>query len=180
MSEFACCQQLLRLGSHEVAIENGAEAGRSDFDGCGVVENVVECLCRKLTETLKVVGRVAASRLLDDSVEVRLPCGSVDELGDRAAALQDGTMEETIMLAIVSDKLHTQRTGTSRLSPDSDLVGATAKGSHIVLDPLESKTLVLESDVAGTGGLHLLTEEETPVGEAVVDGHCNEGLVLLD
>jgi hypothetical protein len=62
------------------------------------------------------------------------------------------------VLAVVGDKLHSQRTGTSRLAPNGDLISVTAKGGHIVLDPLEGQTLVSKGNVASTGSLHLIAE----------------------
>jgi hypothetical protein len=60
------------------------------------------------------------------------------------------------------------------------LVGVTTKRGDIVLDPLKGQALVSECNVAGTSSLHLVAEQETPLGEAVIDGDGNDRLLLLD
>lgn len=84
------------------------------------------------------------------------------------------------MLALVSDKLHTQGSSTSRLSPDSDFVGATTEGRDVVLKPSHSQALILEAQVTSIFLLHLFAEEETPLRHTVVDGGSDNGLTLLD
>jgi hypothetical protein len=122
----------------------------------------------------------STSCLCDKTVEVRLPRIGVKEFGDGTAALKDCLVEEVVVLAVVGDKLHAQRTGTSRLAPDGHLVSVTTKGGNIVLDPLESQALVSERNVASTRSLHFIAEEETPLSEAVVDGDGNDRLLFLD
>lgn len=127
-----------------------------------------------------MIRSFSTSCLCDEAVEVRLPCFGVDKSGDGATALENRLVEQVVVLAIISNKLHSQGTGTGRLAPNGDLASVATKGSDVVLNPLEGHALVSESNVSGTSSLHLLAEEESPLCKAVVDGNGNDRLLFLD
>lgn len=180
MSELAGQEKLRGLGGHEVAIDDGSQRRSGNAEGSGAVEDIVESLPRKLTKALQAAGGRVASSLLDKSVIVSLPRRSITEQGNRATRFKDGSAEKIIVLAIVSHELHAQRSSTGGLSPDGDLVGTTTEGSDVVVKPLQGHTLILESEVTSALLLHLFAEEESPLGDSVVDGGSDDGLALLD
>lgn len=127
-----------------------------------------------------MIRSFGTSGLCDKTVEVRLPRISVKEFGNGTAALENCLVEQIVVFAVVSDELHSQRTGTGRLAPNGDLVSVTTKSGNVILDPLEGQALVSECNVASTSSLHLIAKQETPLSEAVVDGDGNDRLLFLD
>lgn len=180
VSELSSQKELRGLSGHEVTVNNSSERRGGDAERGSVVEDVVEGLPRKGTKTFEVVGGRVASSLFDKSIIVLLPIRRLIEQSNRATRLENSSTEEVAVLALVRDKLHTQGSSTGRLSPYSDLVGATSEGSDVVLKPSHSQTLILEAQVTSILLLHLFAEEEPPLRHTVVDGGSDNGLTLLD
>jgi hypothetical protein len=180
VGELALVQENGALASHEVTVNDGAEGRGSDAGRDGTVEDTVQNLPVKTAQTLEGICGIRASSLGDEGVKVRLPSGSIGVLCNGATTLEDGAAEERTVVAIVGNKLHTERTSTGRLTPDGDVLLGTAKLLDVILNPLQSHTLVTESNVTGSSILHLLAEEKSPVGDTVVDGCSDDRLALLD
>lgn len=103
----------------------------------------VDLLSGKPTQTIKRVIGIRAGSARDEHVVGR-PRRSLLEacLYHGTSTLHDSSSEEAIVPATIGNQVKPNVPCTTAATPEGHFVRITAKGSNILLDPVQGKTLV--------------------------------------
>ena len=80
--------------------------------------------------------------------------------------------------APVRHSLKHDRTSTSRLSSNGNLLRVSTEPSDVRLNPLKSKTLIQKTGIELAIPFNVFRREKAECAESVLDDNCNEAIVI--
>lgn len=185
--ELPRCDQIASLCRQEIAINHGAESGKAkpgaitggliDLDG-------VELLSRDLLHAFD--GRIVDLPICTNALGRLRHSQSVLErfastpITRNTPRCHDGLVEQRVAIRTIRHHLQPHRDPPKALTEDGDVVGIPAKSRDVILDPLQRQVLILESQVLSLGRVESVGRREAEDADAVVDGHVDDRLIILD
>lgn len=178
--------QIARLRRQEITIDHSAESSKAkpraiasglvDLDGIELLgrdlPHALNCRIVDFPICSNALGRLAHSE--------RVPEGDGSTTITRnTTRCHDGLVEKRVPIGAIRHHLQADRDPAKALTKDGDVVGITAKGCDVILDPLQSQVLIPESKILGSGGFESIRSRESKHANAVIHRHVDDRLVIL-
>ncbi|KAI6752402.1 hypothetical protein HG530_013771 [Fusarium avenaceum] len=122
----------------------------------------VELLEGDISQAGELVFLLVAADCLDDGIVALLWEGVVLHVSSVSTGLGDDAAEQLLISASVGSSLVSNVATTSTLTEDGNLGGITAKGSDVLVDPVQGDALILQAKVGYSGIENVLTGHEAP------------------